>query len=486
MTLGLSMRRPPANVEAEQALLGAILANNRAYERVSGFLRAEHFADPVYGRIYADVAQIIDRGRLVDVLTLRAYYENAGVLDEVGGVGHLTQLLTAMVGIINAGEYGRAIHDAWWRRQLIEIGSQLVNAAFGDGSGRDAKDVHEAAESALFGLAESGETGEAVSQAYEAMTLAIDAAEKARDAPGGLVGMSTGLRELDDLTGGWRRGSFNLLAARPSMGKTQLGLKIATAAALNRCRVLFVSLEMTRQQLGASMAAGLGRVPRDVAERGKARVRDVSGRFNWQPMTDGDVTAMVQARHMMVDRYMLIDECRARTMSAVRQRARREKRRGGLDLVVIDYIGLLHVPDLRASDNRVLEMTRLSAECKALARELDVPMVVLAQLNRASEARDNKRPQLSDLRDSGALEQDADLVLFPYREEYHLSREVITRKPGEDEEKFHNRASAHQDALAAARGKAELIVAKNRLGAIGMRVVGWDAEQTWFHDLEGE
>lgn len=481
---GLSQRVPPVNLEAEQALLGAMLANNRAYDRVAGFLKPDHFADAIHGRIYADMARMIEAGRLADAVTMATLYRDSGVLEEAGGHAYIAQLLSGMVGIINAGEYGQAIHEAWWRRALIDIGERLVNRAFGDGGGESAQDVHQAAEEELFALAEAGDAGEAVSQAHEAMALAINAAEVASKAPSGLVGMSTGLAALDDLTGGWRKGSFNLLAARPSMGKTQLGLKFASAAAIGGARVLFASLEMTRQQIGASLVAGLAHVARDVAERGKARGRGVGGRFEWQPMTGGEADAMVRAQRAMLDRYLLIDEVRSRTFGELRRRALREKRRGGLDLVVVDYIGMLKVPELAKFDARTLEITRLSAECKALARDLDVPMIVLSQLNRQTEARDNKRPTMADLRDSGALEQDADLILFPFREEYYLSREVVQRKPGELDDKYFERVQAHDAALEAARGRAELIVAKNRLGAVGMRVVGWNGDETWFHDLE--
>lgn len=479
-------RQPPVNFEAEQALLGAVLTNNRAYDMVASFLREEHFADGIHGRIYAAAGARIDAGRVADAISLKADFEGAGILDEVGGTAYLAQLLGAMVGIINAADYGRAIHEAWWRRQLIDIGEDMVNGAYSAEPGTTAKDLHERAEERLFVLGDSGGTEDAVAQAHEAMALAIDAAVKASTSPTGLVGITTGFTELDDMTGGLRNGRFYLLGARPSMGKTSLALGIGTGAARAGGRVLFVSREMPRVAIGAQLAAGLAGVARDAAERGRVRDRDELGRFRWMPITPAEIDAMMRAQREMLRQNLLIDECRSGTMSAIRSRARKEKRRGGLDLIIVDYIGLLKVPELQKFDNRVLEITRLSEQSKALARDLDVPVIMLTQLNRGTEGRDNKRPTLADLRDSGALEQDADAVMFLYRDHYYLSKETLSRTANESEEAFANRSSRHHAALTASEGVAEVIFAKHRQGPTGTRRLAWDHTSTWFGDLPNE
>ena len=483
---GMSQRLPPSNLQAEQALLGAILANNRAYEQVSSFLREEHFADPLNGRIYAALAQRIDAGRHVDAVSLKNDFEGAGILEEAGGIAYLAQLLSAMVAIINTSEYGRAVHDAWWRRELIDIGEELIAGAFNAVPGETGRDVHERAEERLFVLGESGRSDEAVSPAHEAMALAIDAAVKASLLPGGLVGLTTGLRELDDMTGGLKRGRFYLFGARPSMGKTTFALTVAVGAALAGARVLFVSREMTRVEIGAQLAAGLADVARDAAERGRVRYRDSVGRFAWRPITPVEIDAMMAAQRRMVQQNLVIDECRSGTMASIRAQARKMRRRGGLDLILVDYLGQLRVPELQRSDNRVLEVTRLSGQTKDLARDMDVPVWMLTQLNRGTEGRENKRPTLADLRDSGALEQDADCVMFLYREHYYLSKETLARTEKETDEQFANRCTRHYAALGDAEGKAEVIFAKQRQGPTGTRRFAFNHETTWFGDLPDE
>ena len=481
----LAQRGPPSNQQAEQALLGALLANNKAYERLAAFLRPEHFVDPIYGRIFEAVARRCEAGQLADAVTMKAEFEHAHILDEVGGPQYLAQLLGAMVGIINAGEYARAIYDAWMRRELIDIAEQLRDRAYADGT-VDARALIEDAEGRLYDLAERGETAEAWSPAHEAMGRAIEAAVKAASMPGGLVGLTTGYAELDDITGGLRRGQYTLLAARPSMGKTTLALGIAVGAVQAGARVLFVSREMDREAIGAMLAAGLAQLPRYAADRGRICGRDDLGRFTWTPIGRLEIDRMMAAQRAMAQRDLVIDECRSGTMSAVRSAARRMKRRGGLDLVMIDYIGLMRVPELGRFDNRTLELTRLSAECKALAIDLNVPVVVLSQLNRDLEKRDDKRPIMSDLRDSGSLEQDADVIAFLYREHYYLTRNVPARKPGESDEKFAARLSEWTTAEIAARERAEVIFAKQRRGPVGTRVLRYSQATTWFTDMGAE
>jgi replicative DNA helicase len=480
---GISQRTPPANLQAEQALLGAILSNNNAFDRVSDFLRPEHFADPVNGRVYEAAAALINAGRVADAITLKGVFEGSGVLEDVGGVAYLGQLLAAMVGIINAGEYGKAVFDCWHRRKLIAIGVEMVDEAFGADPEKSPQEIQEKAESALFMLADGLTPGEKALPAHESMSQAIDAAVKNSSRPGGLVGVTTGYRELDDITGGWRGGHFVLLAARPSMGKTTLALGMAVGAASASARVLFVTREMPQIAIGAKLTAGLAPVPGTAAERGRLRDRTATGQFVWNPIDDQHIALMVAAQRAMTTRHLIIDECRAGTIAAIRSRARREKRRGGLDLVVVDYLGLLRVPELERSDNETLRYTRLSMETKALAVDLDVPVLMLAQLNRGPEGREDKRPGMADLRQSGSLEQDADVVMFLYREHYYLTRMPVKRRPGESEESVSNRSSVWAAAEAAARGRAEVIIAKQRMGATGTKQLAFSDENVWFTDL---
>ena len=281
LLLGLSQRLPPTNLQAEQALLGALLANNKAYERVADFLAPEHFADPIHGRIFAAIARAIDAGRLADAVTLKAEFEHSGVLDEVGGVAYLAQLLAAMVGIINAGEYGRAVHDAWLRRQLIDIGETVVNNAFGAEPELDGPAQVEAAEQHLFDLAARGGNEHSMLTFERALAQAIDAAERTFRRSGHVSGLSTGLRDLDKRTGGMHPSDLLILAGRPGMGKTALATKIAFGAARalqEEARqageaaaappaVAIFSLEMSPEQLATRLLAEEARISGDRIRR---------------------------------------------------------------------------------------------------------------------------------------------------------------------------------------------------------------------------
>jgi replicative DNA helicase len=484
--LTIAQRLPPSNLQAEQALLGGLLANNKAYDLVAGWLKPEHFADPIHGRIFEAAARRIDAGRLVDAVSLKAEFEHSGVLDEVGGAAYLGELLGAMVSPTLCGEYGRAVRDAWHRRELIAIGDELVTRAYAPGED-PAQALHEWAEEALARLADGQEGEAAPVPAHEAMRLAIDEAWRVRAQPGGLVGITTGLRELDDITGGLRRSDMIVLAARPSMGKTTLALGVSAAAAQAGAKVLFVTLEMSPEDIGAQITAGLTPVVRDLATRGQERVQDpATGRFGWRPVTEAEVARMMAAQRAMAERRLLLVGLRIRTMSALRAVVRRQKRRGGLDLVVIDYLQLMQVPELARVGNRTLEVTRLSADCKAMARDFDIPVLVLSQLNRDVEGREVKRPALADLRESGAIEQDADVVMFPHRDHYYLDKMKLERRERESEEEWANRQARHLKAMREAHGRASIFVDKNRKGRTGTAQVAFSHDTTWFSDLPDE
>jgi len=481
---GVSQRLPPSNLEAEQALLGALLANNKAYERVAEFLIPEHFADSIHGRIYQAISRRIEAGQLADAVTLKAEFEHSGVLEEVGGTAYLAQLLSAMVGIINAGEYGRAIHDAWLRRQLIEIGETVVNNAFGAEPELDGPAQVEVAEHSLFQLATDGTTSGGFIPFDRALTEAIRGAEHAFNRVGHVSGLTTGLRDLDAKTGGLHPSDLVVLAGRPGMGKTSLATTIAFSAAralLSEARqadpnaspkksVAIFSLEMSAEQLATRMLAEEARVSGDRIRRG-----DISQR---------DFNRMVLASRALAALPVHIDDTPAITLSALRTRCRRLKRTKGLALVVVDYLQLMRPSTGTRPENRVLEISQLTQGLKAIAKELAVPVLALSQLSRAVENREDRRPQLADLRESGTIEQDADSVMFVYRDEYYLAQHSPKQMAYDSEEKFQSQLDKWQRDMEAAHNKAELIIAKQRHGPTGKIDLFFEGEFTRFSDID--
>ncbi|MBV9735278.1 MAG: replicative DNA helicase [Acidisphaera sp.] len=482
--LGLSQRLPPSNVQAEQALLGALLANNKAYERVSEFLVGEHFVDPVNGRIFAAIARRIEAGQLADAVTLKAEFEHSGVLDEVGGTAYLAQLLTAMVGIINAGEYGRAIHDAWLRRQLIDLGETVVNRAFGAEDTLDGRAQVEAAEQSLFDLATRNAAEGGFITFERALVEAITAAERAFRRAGHVSGLSTGLRDLDNKMGGLHPSDLLVLAGRPGMGKTALATKIAYGAAqalMQEARrsgsdaeprggVAVFSLEMSAEQLATRLLAEEAKVSSDRIRRGDIAQRDFD--------------RIVQVSREIAALPMHIDDTPAITLSAMRTRCRRLKRTRGLSLVVIDYLQLMRPAAGARPENRVLEISHITQGLKALAKELQVPVLALSQLSRAVENREDKRPQLADLRESGTIEQDADAVMFIYRDEYYLQQRMPKEIAFEDKEKYYAARQKWDADMGEVYNRAELLIAKQRHGPTGKVDLLFEAEFTRFSDID--
>ncbi len=478
---GVALRLPPSNLEAEQALLGALLANNKAYERVSEFLAPEHFADPIHGRIYQSIARRIEAGQLADAVTLKAEFEHSGILAEVGGTAYLAQLLGAMVGIINAGDYGRAIHDSWIRRQLVDLGEVVVNRAFGDEDAIDGRAQIEAAEQALFDLATRGSAEGGFITFDRALTEAIAGAERAFQRSGHVSGLSTGLRDLDQRLGGLHPADLLILAGRPGMGKTALATKIAFGAALAlraeaaggaapRAAAAIFSLEMSAEQLASRILAENARISGDRIRRGDIAQRDFD-RF-------------VEVSRTLTGLPLEIDDTPAITLSALRTRCRRLKRTSGLALVVVDYLQLMRPAAGTRPENRVLEISQITQGLKAIAKELAVPVIALSQLSRAVESREDKRPQLSDLRESGTIEQDADAVMFIYRDEYYLQQRAPKQLAFDSEEKYQDALAKWQRDMDRVYNKAELFIAKQRHGPTGKIDLFFEAEFTRFADLD--
>lgn len=480
-----SLRTPPVNLEAEQALLGALLANNKALDRVGESLQPGHFAHPAHARIFEAIRRRVDAGQVADIVTLRAEFENAGTLGEVGGVAYLGQLLTAVVGIINAAEYARVIEDCWRRRQLIDACEVAAGRAYGVEPDSTTAEAVEALEADLLRIAENV-AARPMQTADVAAEAAIQAMLAALAREGGLTGVTTGYAGLDRMTGGLRPGDFWVIGARPSMGKTALALGIAARAAAAKANVLFVSAEMAAPAVMARLIAAQAGLPLTAMTRGEIEAPRPEGAPEGEPLarrklTDREADRLAEAA-LLVGKLPLVFDDACNTVPGIRARARRMKRRGGLDLIVVDYLGRLRGSDLARRQNRVNEISELTSDLKAMAMELGVPVLLLSQLSREVEKRDDKTPNLSDLRDSGSIEQDADVVGFLYREHYYLTRNAPVRRPKEKGEEFDARLDEWRHAVERSKGKGLLILAKQRQGAIGPVRLRFRDHLTWFSD----
>jgi replicative DNA helicase len=477
-------RVPPHNYEAEQALLGAILANNRVFDKVNEFLRSEHFADAVHGRIYDAAGKLIQRGQIANFLTLRNLFDQDPGLVEAGGAKYLARLENAVVTIINAEDYGHSIHDLYLRRELINLGEDVVNGAFTHDLDIPALDQLESAEQKLYQLAETGQTDGGLRALTDAMSSAIQIAEQAFKRDSHVTGVTTGLDDLDRRLGGLHNSDLVILAGRPSMGKTALATNIAFNAAkayreerdelgnvkvLEGAKVAFFSLEMSAEQLATRILAEQTSISSDRIRRGDVR--------------EGDFPKFVSAAQELSRLPFFIDDTPAITVAALRTRARRLKRQHGLGLIVIDYLQLMRPTMGGRSDNRVQEISEITRSLKAVAKELEVPVLALSQLSRAVEQREDKRPQLADLRESGSIEQDADVVMFIFREQYYHERSEPKQREDENDEKFNDRVERWQERGARIHNTADVIIAKQRHGPVGTATLYFDGEVTKFGNL---
>ena len=476
-------RPPPVNYEAEQALLGAILENNHAFERVADFLRPEHFADAAHGRIFEAIGKLIERGQQANAITLKSLFDQDEALAEAGGADYLAKLQSSTITIVNAGDYGRTIYDLYLRRELIALGEDVVNDAFAQDLEVTATDQIETAEQKLYGLAEAGQTERGLTTFKSAVIEAVNMAEAAFKRDSHVAGVSTGFKDLDKWLGGLHYSDLIILAGRPAMGKTSLATNIACSAATARQKdtgpdgtvvetpqvVAFFSLEMSAEQLATRIIAEGAEVRSDVIRRGEIRQNQFDKIF--------------ETSRALYTLPLFIDDTPALTIGALRTRARRLKRQQGLSLIVVDYLQLMQGPAGLRSENRVQEVSEITRGLKAVAKELNVPVLALSQLSRQPEQRDDKRPQLADLRESGSIEQDADVVMFIYREDYYLARERPTQKANESKEKFNERQADYDSRMDEARNKAEIIIAKQRHGPTGTVEMLFRGEFTRFSDL---
>ena len=472
-------RTSPHNIEAEQALLGAILVNNEACDRVSAFLEPEHFYEPLHARIYEAAATLIRAGKLASPVTLKTYFDADEALSEIGGPAYLARLAASATTIINADEYGRTIYELAQRRRLITIGEDIVNGSYDAPVNVTPRDLIEQAEQELYSIAESGKFGKGFQAFGTALINAVDMAAKAYERDGGLSGISSGLTDIDRKMGGLQASDLIIVAARPAMGKTSLATNIAYAVAeaydphyradgsidvKEGGVVAFFSLEMSAEQLATRIISEQANISSEQIRRGK--------------IAEDEFHKIVQVSQELQNLPLYIDDTGGINISQLAARARRLKRQKGLGLIVVDYLQLLAGSARRASEGRVQEITEITTGLKALAKELEVPVLALSQLSRQVEQRDDKRPQLADLRESGSIEQDADVVLFIYREEYYLQR----RQPRENTPEFFE----WQEEMDRVTGLAEVIIGKQRHGPTGTIKLVFEGAVTKFQNYIGD
>ena len=479
----LDVTRLPRNIEAEQALLGALLANNKAYEKISDFLRAEHFSDPIHIKIYDVISRLIARGHVADVITLKNYFEQEGSLNDVGGISYLVKLAEAASPLTNIEYYAQFVYDKYLRRELIAAGYDIASEAMNENIEETISQQIEKAERRLFNIAEHGDGQRGLQDFSVVSAAALKMIDKNMQKQGKITGVTTGLNELDYKLGGLNKSDLLILAGRPAMGKTALALNIAYNAALSMSKdsnldpkekgVAVFSLEMSSEQLASRVLSNITDTPGQNLRRGDLEI----GAFNRIAAAVGESQNFP----------LYIDDTPGITVGTIRNRARRLKRTKGLGLIVIDYIQLITGSGSKKSEgNRVQEMSEISRNLKILAKELDVPVIALSQLNRTVEGREDKRPQLSDLRESGSIEQDADIVMFVYRENYYIQNEEPKRNLQETDEKFNTRYEHWVQRERETRNLGEVIVGKNRHGTTGTVKLCWLGEFARFTDLAQE
>ncbi|HEY0648790.1 replicative DNA helicase [Phenylobacterium sp.] len=465
----------PANVEAEQALLGALLFDNAAFERLGDHLQARHFYEPFHQRLFAAIETNIRKGQLAEPILLAEQFSRDPAFEELGGVRYLADLVDRAPPAANAPDYANAVYDLALRRDLIRIGGEISTTAQQGDAELDARDQIEAAEQQLYQLAETGGVSSGFVNFADALRGAVAMAAEAHSRDGGLAGLSTGLIDLDQKIGGMHPSDLMILAARPSMGKTSLACNIAFDVARNYAWepqpdgskktvrggvVAFFSLEMSAEQLAMRLLAEASGVSGDRLRKGEidamefGRVRDAALEIQEAPL--------------------YIDATGGITLAKLTARARRLKRMVGLDLIIVDYLQLV-TTGAGGPDNRVQEVSMITQGLKALAKELNVPVLALSQLSRQVENREDKKPQLSDLRESGSIEQDADMVMFVYREEYYLSR--LEPREGTPEH------FTWQEQVDQVKGLAEVIIGKQRHGPIGNVKLSFNSDTTKFGNL---
>ncbi|WP_082125042.1 replicative DNA helicase [Aurantiacibacter luteus] len=483
--VGATGRSLPTNLEAEAAFIGAVLIDNRVLEELTVQLRPEHFYAPVHARVFERILVLIDRQMVVTPVTLKPYFEGDAALKELGGTGYLAQLTADGQGLLAPRELAQQIYDLALLRELVTVGRDLVENALDTSEEVEPMRQIELAEARLYEVAEGATTGNEAQSFGKAAAEALHLAEIAFKSGGHVSGKTTGLTSINEKCGGLHNSDLIILAGRPGMGKSSLAMNIAFNAAerLKNDRrdgieesvgagVAVFSLEMSKDQLATRILAEQSGIPSERLRMGK--------------IGKGDLQDLMLASQRLHDLPLYIDDTPALTIGALRTRARRLKRRHDIGLIVVDYLQLLQGSG-RATDNRVNEISEISRGLKTLAKELNVPVIALSQLSRAVEQRDDKRPMLSDLRESGSIEQDADMVWFIFREDYYIGTREPKRPIESDDAKVHDAHAAWAAEMERVYGLAELIVAKQRHGSTGKVRLRFEPKITKFSDLaEGD
>jgi replicative DNA helicase len=456
----------PSNIEAEQSLIGSVLVNNDIIDEISNIVNSSKFFDPIHRKIYEVVESLNNKGMIANPITLKNYFENDSGLSEVGGVDYLVKLTRFSSSMKQAVDYAKIIHEMYVKRELIFISDGIEDQAKDDQAEKTGENIIEDAEKSLFDLAERGNFSQTFLKFNQALDQTIEMATLAMKSDQGIVGVPTGLTDLDEKLGGLHKSDLIIIAGRPSMGKTALATNIAYYAAKNiqenneKGSVAFFSLEMSSEQLSTRILSEQARISSSEIRRGKA--------------SEETLNRYIETSRNIYDLPLYIDETPAIAISTLSNRARRIKRLFGLKLIVVDYIQLMRTNTNRM-DGRVQEVSEITQGLKALAKELNVPVVALSQLSRAVEQRDDKIPQLSDLRESGSIEQDADVVVFVYREQYYLEKKEPKQGSIEHAE--------WQSKMSDIHGLASLIIGKHRHGSTGTIHVEFEGMFTKFKDL---
>ena len=456
----------PSNIEAEQSLIGSVLVNNDIIDEISNIVNSGKFFDPIHRKIYEVIENLNNKGMIANPITLKNYFENDSGLSEVGGVDYLVKLTRFSSSAKQAIDYAKIIHEMYVKRELIFISDGILDEAKDDQIEKTGENIIVDAEKSWFDLAERGNFSQTFLKFNQAIDQTIEMATLAMKSDQGIVGVPTGLTDLDEKLGGLHRSDLVIIAGRPSMGKTALATNIAYYAAKNmqenneKGSVAFFSLEMSSEQLSTRILSEQARISSSEIRRGKA--------------SEETLNRYIETSRNIYDLPLYIDETPAIAISTLSNRARRIKRLFGLKLIVVDYIQLMKTYTNR-TDGRVQEISEITQGLKALAKELNVPVVALSQLSRAVEQRDDKIPQLSDLRESGSIEQDADVVLFVYREQYYLEKKEPKQGSIEHAE--------WQSKMSDIHGLASLIIGKHRHGSTGTVFVEFEGMFTKFKDL---
>ena len=459
--------KQPSNLEAEQALLGSILVNNDIIDEISSIISSNIFYDPAHVKIYEVIENLNNKGMIANPITIKNFFEKDNMLDDVGGTEYLVKLTRFSSSTKQAVDYAKIIHEMYLRRELVLISDKLSSDTLNANSKeQNAENIIENTEKSLYQLAERGSFSQSFLKFNQALDQTIEMATLAMQNDQGIVGIPTGLSDLDEKLGGLHKSDLIILAGRPSMGKTALATNIAYNASQHlikrqeKSSVAFFSLEMSSEQLSTRILSEQARIKSDDIRRGK--------------VTEEEINRYIETSRNIYNLPLYIDETPAITIATLSNRARRIKRLSGLSLIVVDYIQLMRSSSNR-NDGRVQEISEITQGLKALAKELSVPVLALSQLSRAVEQRDDKQPQLADLRESGSIEQDADVVMFVYREAYYLERKQP--KLGSIEH------AEWQSKMNDVNGLADIILGKQRHGPTGTVKVEFEGIYTKFKDL---